>query len=175
MMRPTAICALLLFSGRIAAFTPSELPDSRQPSICYGIADDAEDGLTVTSLPPTCSRTMATTNRRSVVASLWCGMSSFPLAASAAPADCMTDCVKNCKIVVPQDTSNYCQDSCRDYCDQPDRRDGLSGSVSAEGGEVGILGGTFGQGTVVKGQDKPPQFKLPGLNFDSGEGKKLLG
>ena len=93
----------------------------------------------------------------------------------AAQADCMTDCVKNCKLIVPNDTSSYCQDSCREYCNQPDRRDGLSGSVSADGGEVGILGGTFGQGTVVKGQDKPPQIKLPGLNFDSGEGKKLLG
>ena len=45
----------------------------------------------------------------------------------------------------------------------------------SEGGEVGILGGTFGQGTVVKGEDKPPAINLPGLNFNSDEGRKLIG
>lgn len=95
--------------------------------------------------------------------------------ALAAKPDCYQDCFKNCKQVVPNDTSNYCRDSCQDYCEQPDRRDGLSGSVSSEGGEVGILGGTFGQGTVVKGADKPPSISLPGLKFDSKEGKQLLG
>ena len=39
------------------------------------------------------------------------------------------------------------------YCIK-NRADGLSGSVSSASGEVGILGGTFGQGTVVKGEDK---------------------
>lgn len=92
-----------------------------------------------------------------------------------AKPDCFTDCNNNCKKVVPNDTSNYCRDSCIEYCAQPDRRDGLSGSVSSEGGEVGILGGTFGQGTVVKGEDKPPIINLPGLNFNSKEGKKLIG
>jgi hypothetical protein len=92
-----------------------------------------------------------------------------------AKADCFSDCTKNCKQVVPNDTSNYCRDSCLDYCSQPDRRDGLSGSVSSEGGEVGILGGAFGLGTVVKGEDKPPIINLPGLNFNSNEGRKLLG
>jgi len=43
--------------------------------------------------------------------------------------------------------------------------------VSSEGGEVGILGFN----TVVKGEDKPPEVKLPGLDFSSGKGKKLLG
>lgn len=52
--------------------------------------------------------------------------------------------------------------------------DGLSGSVSASSGEVGILGGTFGQGTVVKGEDKPPALNLPGLDFSSAAGRKLL-
>jgi hypothetical protein len=76
--------------------------------------------------------------------------------------------------LAPKDTV-YCQESCRDYCDQPDRQDGLSGSVSAAQGEVGILGGTFGTGTVVKGSDKPPAIALPGLDFTSSAGKKLLG
>ena len=48
----------------------------------------------------------------------------------------------------------YCTDSCTDYCAQDDRTDGLSGSVSAQNGEVGILGGSFGKGTVPKGDDK---------------------
>ena len=59
--------------------------------------------------------------------------------------------------------------------DQPDRTDGLSGSVSAENGEFGLLGGSFGTGTVVKGEDKPPSVSLPGLDFTSKAGKKLIG
>jgi hypothetical protein len=55
------------------------------------------------------------------------------------------------------------------------KQDGLSGSVSAASGEVGLLGGTFGQGTVVKGQDKPPSVSIPGLDFGSKEGRQLLG
>ena len=97
--------------------------------------------------------------------------------------------------------------------------------MSADNGEVGILGGSFGQGTVPKGEDKvsfgrienigccsilfvvphmsnlvltffefttfrlilvnplvnqshgkqPPSVKLPGLDFSSGSGKKLIG
>ena len=65
----------------------------------------------------------------------------------------------------------YCNDNCQAYCDQEDRRDGLSGSVSSEGGETGILG----VNTVVKGEDKPPKVKLPGLDFSSDKGKKLIG
>lgn len=57
----------------------------------------------------------------------------------------------------------------------PPSPDGLSGSISASSGEVGILGGTFGQGTVVKGEDKPPSVNLPGLDFSSPAGRKLLG
>ena len=53
--------------------------------------------------------------------------------------------------------------------------DGLSGSVSSASGEVGILGGTFGQGTVAKGEDKPPSVNLPGLDFSSASGRKLIG
>jgi hypothetical protein len=91
-----------------------------------------------------------------------------------AEEDCYADCLKNCKAIAPKDTE-YCEFTCNDYCSQPDRKDGLSGSVSYEGGEVGILGGTFGTGTVVKGQDKPPSVALPGLDFTSPQGKKLLG
>lgn len=100
------------------------------------------------------------------------GIAPFP---AIAAADCMTDCLKNCKKIAPKDTSGYCQMNCEDYCAQDDRNDGLSGSVSASSGEVGILGGTFGQGTVPKGEDRPPSVRLPGLDFTSSSGKKLLG
>lgn len=97
----------------------------------------------------------------------------LPVTAAHA-ADCFGDCFKNCKTIAPKDL-DYCRQNCQDYCEQPDRNDGLSGSVSSSGGEVGILGGTFGQGTVVKGEDKPPVISLPGLDFSSGAGKKLIG
>lgn len=84
--------------------------------------------------------------------------------------DCFSDCLKNCKLIAPKDPA-YCQGQCQDYCDQPDRTDGLSGSVSSTGGEVGMLGFN----TVVKGEDKPPEVKIPGLDFSSDKGKKLLG
>lgn len=77
---------------------------------------------------------------------------SSPPPAFAVP-DCFQDCVKNCKKIAPKDP-DYCLTSCQEYCEQEDRTDGLSGSVSAESGEVGLLGGTFGQGTVPKGEDR---------------------
>lgn len=89
---------------------------------------------------------------------------------SHAATDCFQDCIKNCLLVAPKDKA-YCTDNCRDYCDQPDREDGLSGSLSAEKGETGILG----FGTVPKGEDKPPEIRLPGLDFTSSSGRKLIG
>jgi hypothetical protein len=92
-----------------------------------------------------------------------------------AKPDCYTDCYKNCIALAPKDNL-YCSESCTDYCLQDDRQDGLSGSISSEKGEVGILGGSFGTGTVVKGQDKPPVLgKIPGLDFTSEAGKKMIG
>jgi hypothetical protein len=92
-----------------------------------------------------------------------------------AKTDCYTDCYKNCKVLAPKDDA-YCSESCVEYCDQDDRQDGLSGSVGSEQGEVGILGGSFGTGTVVKGQDVPPSLgRIPGLDFTSESGKKLIG
>ena len=95
---------------------------------------------------------------------------SQPHPAAAKEVDCFDDCFQNCKLIAPKD-QQYCLDTCKDYCDQPDRRDGLSGSVSSEGGETGILG----LGTTVKGEDKPPEVKIPGLDFTKGSGKKLIG
>lgn len=96
-------------------------------------------------------------------------LAALPEVANAAP-DCMKDCLKNCSLIAPKDPA-YCKQNCDSYCEQDDRKDGLSGSVSSEGGETGILG-TY---TVVKGEDKPPSVKLPGLDFSSDKGKKLLG
>jgi hypothetical protein len=45
------------------------------------------------------------------------------------------------------------------------------GRSASDNGETGILGLT----TVVKGEDKPPQLNLPGLDFSTGAGKKLIG
>ena len=101
-------------------------------------------------------------------------VSSVAIEPALAEADCFTDCFKNCRMIAPKDLS-YCQVTCKEYCDQTDRNDGLSGSVSSSGGEVGILDGTFGTGTVVKGEDKPPSLALPGLDFTKGDGKKLIG
>mmetsp|Transcript_16562 Transcript_16562/g.29968 ORF Transcript_16562/g.29968 Transcript_16562/m.29968 type:complete len:187 (+) Transcript_16562:81-641(+) len=104
-----------------------------------------------------------------VVAAAATAVAGAPLEANAA-ADCMKECFKQCKLIAPKDPE-YCQSSCGEYCKQSDRTDGLSGSVSSEGGETGILG----MNTVPKGEDKPPEVKLPGLDFSSGKGKKLLG
>jgi hypothetical protein len=82
--------------------------------------------------------------------------------------------MKNCKLIAPKDDGGY-RETCDDYCSQTDRTDGLSGSVSGESGEVNMLGGTYGVGTVVKGEDKPPSLNIPGLDFFSKEGRKIIG
>jgi len=85
-----------------------------------------------------------------------------PLRSSAA-VDCLQDCQSNCFRVAPK-SGRYCLDSCAEYCDQPDRRDGLSGSISNDAAEVGwasaydpkrFLPGQSPQG-VVYGEDRPP-------------------
>jgi hypothetical protein len=98
----------------------------------------------------------------------------FQPRSAVAVADCVTDCLKNCKKIAPKDP-DYCAMNCNGYCAQDDRTDGLSGSVSATSGEVGILGGTFGQGTVPRGEDRPPSFNVPGLDFTTSSGKQLIG
>jgi hypothetical protein len=136
-----------------------------------------DDGAVVTALslhpqqptqhPPQCHRRAffqqsATTAIMAASAPAAAVLLARPRAAVAV-TDCFQDCYKNCRIVAPKDTE-YCNNNCRDYCDQPDRADGLSGSVSAEKGETGILGFY----TVPKGEDKPPTIRVPGL-------EKLLG
>ena len=94
----------------------------------------------------------------------------FPVTSAVAATDCFSDCIKNCNLIAPKDSA-YCKDTCKAYCEQEDRRDGLSGSVSSDRGEVGILGTQ----TVVKGEDKPPKVAIPGLDFTSEKGRKLIG
>ena len=54
----------------------------------------------------------------------------------------------------------YCATSCTDYCSQDDRKDGLSGSVSSEGGEVGWSSYSRGGNTVEYGADRPPDVSI---------------
>lgn len=133
--------------------------------------DNDLDEMSPSSPPLSSSNNM---DRRSLLMSssyaIASGLFLTPLNANAAPADCFKDCVKSCKAIAPKDPA-YCNESCTEYCAQDDRTDGLSGSVSSTGGETGILG-TY---TVIKGEDKPPSLKLPGLNFDSDKGRKLIG
>ena len=71
--------------------------------------------------------------------------------------DCKLDCEKNCLLAAPG-SREYCVESCKDYCEQPDREDGLSGSVSGAKGETGIFGGgglELLEGTPVI--DRPPR------------------
>lgn len=95
---------------------------------------------------------------------------AIPVSPANAAPDCLKDCLKSCKEIAPKDPA-YCLDSCKSYCEQTDREDGLSGSVGSSKGETGILGTS----TVVKGEDRPPSVKIPGLNFNSDKGRKLLG
>jgi hypothetical protein len=45
----------------------------------------------------------------------------LPIEAVQAKEDCIKDCMANCKLIAPKDTSGYCQENCIDYCAQPDR------------------------------------------------------
>jgi len=47
-------------------------------------------------------------------------LTTTPATSRAAPADCFQDCLKNCRQIAPKDPA-YCNQNCRDYCDQPDR------------------------------------------------------
>lgn len=141
-----------------------------------GFVEGLSSDLSSRSLVNPCSMDGSTTRRNILGQFLAIGAGTIiasPLPAFAA-VDCVTDCLRSCQKIAPKDPA-YCDMNCKDYCAQEDRTDGLSGSVSAANGEVGILGGSFGQGTVPKGEDKPPIINLPGLDFSSEKGKKLLG
>lgn len=77
-----------------------------------------------------------------------------------AAKDCLQDCLQNCGRLAGG-SKDYCVESCKDYCDQPDRKDGLSGSVSSEGAEFGFASSfknpfDSNQKPTVYGDDKPP-------------------
>jgi len=165
------VIAILLLSAEGFSFFGTKSTSSTSPSA----ATNSSPPTTVSNQP----NEFVDQSRRDLLASVVAaGVGGAAVLSSPAPAlaaaDCMKDCLKNCLLIAPKD-KEYCTDSCISYCAQDDRTDGLSGSVSAANGEVGILGGSFGQGTVPKGEDKPPSIKLPGLDFSSDSGKKLLG
>ena len=160
-----ALLVLAICASHVSAFNPLGRQEvqqhkNKQPAQAQVAVEDADGDAFLSS-------------RRSFFATAVMTASSallFSQEASAKEVDCFQDCFKNCKLIAPKD-QQYCLDTCKEYCDQTDRRDGLSGSVSSEGGETGILG----LNTVVKGEDKPPEIKIPGLDFSSGKGKKLIG
>ena len=161
-----ALLMLVVCASHVSAFNPLSQQEGQQhkhmqqAQAAQAAVEDADGDAFLSS-------------RRSFFATAVMTASSallFSQEASAKEVDCFQDCFKNCKLIAPKD-QQYCLDTCKEYCDQTDRRDGLSGSVSSEGGETGILG----LNTVVKGEDKPPEIKIPGLDFSSGSGKKLIG
>jgi hypothetical protein len=89
-----------------------------------------------------------------------------------AAKDCYLDCITNCNRVAPG-SGEYCKSSCNSYCLQDDRRDGLSGSVSSEGSELGWASAydlssrvTGQQRAVPYGEDRPPSL-LPSAVSDA--------
>ena len=180
-IRLQEILAAMAFVSAIAivgAFVPSpvfnfEAQVVQPPSTC---TRNSVSCLAAETYADNSDNSITCSSRRSFFMAAGVATASSILATTVVPAtavaevDCFKDCFKNCQIIAPKDT-DYCTQNCREYCAQGDRKDGLSGSVSSEGGETGILG-TY---TVVKGEDKPPQIKLPGLDFSSGKGKKLIG
>lgn len=81
-------------------------------------------------------------------------ISIMPFSPAFAAIDCNNDCYSNCARVAPGSEA-YCKTTCIEYCDQPDRQDGLSGSKDASKGETGMFGGSI-DGTVTRGNDRPP-------------------
>ena len=79
---------------------------------------------------------LSSSSRRSFLGKCGALVALKPLSAFAA-VDCMTNCQQNCNRNAPG-SKDYCKESCLDYCAQPDRKDGLSGSVSSDGAEVFI-------------------------------------
>jgi len=75
---------------------------------------------------------------------------------SLAAPDCQQDCYKNCLIAAPG-SKDYCQSTCVEYCDDPEREDGLSGSKGSSKGETGIFGGSVDSILGTTTIDLPPK------------------
>ena len=89
---------------------------------------------------------------------------------SFAAPDCQQDCYKNCLIAAPG-YKDYCQSTCVEYCDDPEREDGLSGSKSASKGETGLFGGSVDSILGTTTNDLPPKsinFIDPALSTKYG-------
>jgi hypothetical protein len=149
----------LLSSGDSSLTQMTLLKQSRTPHGPISSNDTAGSSKRQEMAPPSTSSSATLPSRRHALSVFTTSMLGIMTIVGSSPApsfavaDCFQDCVKNCKKIAPKDP-DYCLNSCQEYCEQEDRTDGLSGSVSAESGEVGLLGGTFGQGTVPKGEDR---------------------
>ena len=101
----------------------------------------------------------ALSSRRNFLGTCGAAVASLQPLSALAAVDCMTNCQQNCNRNAPG-SKEYCKESCLDYCDQPDRKDGLSGSVSSDGAEFGFQSSfklpNAPQQGVVFGEDKPP-------------------
>lgn len=106
--------------------------------------------------------------RRALLAAALAAGTAWEPHSALAIKDCFQDCKSNCDRLA-RGSGSYCETSCGEYCAQDDRQDGLSGSLSNERGERGLLSaydlkatllGTAPAG-VPFGEDKPPGFKLP--------------
>ena len=75
------------------------------------------------------------------------------MAGVQAAVDCQSDCFKNCALAAPG-SRDYCVSTCEDYCADPERQDGLSGSKDGSRGETGLFGGSIDATTI---EDRPPQ------------------
>jgi hypothetical protein len=94
---------------------------------------------------------------RRQVARAWGCAALLNAAGVSAKTDCYKDCASNCARVYPGNGA-YCAIECDGYCAQTDRKDGLSGSVSSEGGYVGLASPLRGGDTVEFGADAPPKL-----------------
>ena len=147
MRASSRLCTLLMLAALLAATTALRLPTPSR-----------RDALRL--LP---ALLVATPRARDALRLLPALLVATPHAPALAAKSCMQDCVENCNRVAPGSV-RYCENSCVDYCDQDDRRDGLTGSVSSEGAEVGWLSAYDPQRflpgaaprAVPYGEDRPP-------------------
>jgi hypothetical protein len=78
--------------------------------------------VSLLAVPITGLANRGSASRRAWLQQTAAGLTSLAVAAPAVAAnpDCFTDCQRECLVLAPKDTL-YCRETCRDYCEQPDR------------------------------------------------------
>ena len=77
--------------------------------------------VTGSAWSPPSTTTTSTTSRRAWLKQTAVAVLGTTVAPPAwAAPDCFDDCQKNCRLIAPKDPA-YCNQNCRDYCEQPDR------------------------------------------------------